>query len=69
MKRDLERRLHRLEAEREHSGIRFDVSDRPLTEAEWAAGPPYPSGGHLTREQPMTAEEWEATYCHEQPRH
>jgi hypothetical protein len=69
MNRDLERRLRRLEVERDQGGIRFEVSDWPLTESEWAAGPPYPSGGYLIREQPMTAEEWEATYCHEQPRH
>jgi hypothetical protein len=63
--RDLDRRLRRLEAERDQGGIRFEVSDRPLTEAECAAGPPYPSGEYVTREQPMTVEEWEATYCHD----
>jgi hypothetical protein len=63
MNRDLERRLRRLELERDDGRTLFAISDEPLSDEEWAAGG---AGRHGTREQPMGEQEWEATYCHEQ---
>ncbi|AMJ59375.1 hypothetical protein [Bosea sp. PAMC 26642] len=37
MNRELSRRLSRLEADQGSTRVRYIVSDRPLTEAEWHA--------------------------------
>ena len=71
MNRDLQRRLRRLEIEREGSGVRYIVSDQPLSDEEWASGPPYPSdalaGSSVVflLSPPMSDKEWEAEFCHD----
>jgi hypothetical protein len=64
--RDLERRLRRLEFKRCRGGIRFAISDEPLSDEEWLGGPPNSDKpADSAREQPMGIAEWEATFCHD----
>jgi hypothetical protein len=62
--------------EREDSRVRYIVSDRPISDEEWADGPPYlgdaTAGSDVVflLSPPMTIEEWEAEFCHgHDPRH
>lgn len=65
MNRTLQNRVARLEEEaRRSDGVRYVVSDRPLSDAEWERGDRAAGArGEASLGPPLTEAEWDREFC------